>query len=264
MAIQSIQNKNIVSSYINPKTKASEKFLQLLSNKDSLSLDKPLQILDLDDKDEFIKEDKEITANNKESFEKNNEVFFPEKQLEVPDDNIDFPTHANKFTNQVNSFTDIEAKPNSLESKFIKPTELKLMSLKKAINTSLEKITTSSNILDMLKFNVDNILTEHSNPSSLKADEVIKDALDNTIDEIVNDLIRKADLSFELLDLSFDNYEIANAEISFLQKLREIIVNLDKGLREIQKKVEQKNKDSEVKIQIKRFDTKDLKKYVKL
>lgn len=134
------------------------------------------------------------------------------------------------------------------------------MSLRKSVNAKLDSIVNMPSELKNQLVKIIEALLNSDNPIGT-ADNLINDGIEQVFDSTLNDLYKKADMAFDLLDFSFDNTEVNNLQIAFFEKLREIVVNLDKSLREIQKQVEAKKKDSKVEIKIKRFDLKDLKKF---
>lgn len=268
MSLEAIKPRTITSTptYVSPKTKASDRFLELISDVKSKSpTDNELKFVDLDTKDEYEKNKPvKITAEKKETYVPKD--FGKVNSFEF---NMKTKPEASNFVNQVkNNLKETNETPliegikntKSIDDNFIDPKTIKLMSLKKSVNSKLELMNMPSQMKNKLSQIIE-LLLKSNNYINKPADELINDALEEVFDSSADDLYKQADLAFELLDLSFDNSEISSLQIAFFEKLREIVVNLDKSLREIQKQVEAKKKDSKVEIKIKRFDIKDLKKF---
>lgn len=275
MSLEAIKSRAITintATYISPKTKASDRFLEFISDNHLKKVESTLKFVDLDTKDEYDKdlhleildhahEDKDDTAITHKDLEKVNSFEF----------NVKTKSDANNFVNQVKNnlsinekleFSDVIKNTKYIDDNFIDPKSIKLMSLKKAVTNNLNSIKAPTSIKNLLEKIIESLFNSDNSIFDKKPEEIISIAVNRVSTNLLDELTKQADLAFDLIDFTFNNGELGDLEVAFFEKLRKIITDLDKGLREIQKQVEAKKKDSKVEIKIKRFDIKDLEKYI--
>ena len=269
--MEPIKTRNISAPvYSSPKTRASEKFLEVIGEK----IDKKLGFPDFDNSlkfveigesteqfDQYVHDENALTVDNKEAFDKNeyNAAIVQEKPK-----SFDFPTFASSFTDKVNiisSELNSEKNIKSIEKNFLKPSEIKILSLKKASSNLINEKNISPDLKSVLLEVLESLFKDGLISANSKPEQVVDNVISTATEENVRQFAKNAELAEEMLNLEFDMTEINSVELKFFEKLKDIIIKLDKGLKEIQKEVEAKNKLSEIKIHIKRFDVKDLKKY---
>lgn len=125
---------------------------------------------------------------------------------------------------------------NLIELKKISSKEIRMIVENcKGFKKALYDFDDNNKKLDKIQNIISEIICQSLNINiSNKSDKVIKD---NRIDEIINKLIEEAENMELNLDLSFNDDELGITEL--LEKFREIIVNLDKNIREdIRKNIE--------------------------
>lgn len=278
MSLEAIKSRTITTNtatYISPKTKAADRFLEFISDNHLKKVESTLKFVDLDTKDEYDKDIHiEALGHDHTHHEDENDQPITHKDLEKVNSfefNIKTKSDANNFVNQVKNnlsikekleLADVTKNTKYIDDNFIDPKSIKLMSLKKAVNTNLNSIKAPSTIKNLLEKIIESLFSSDNSIIDKKPEEIISIAVNRVSTDLLDELTKQADLAFDLIDFSFNNGELGDLEVAFFEKLRKIITDLDKGLREIQRQVEAKKKDSKVEIKIKRFDIKDLEKYI--
>lgn len=278
MSLEAIKSRTITTNtatYISPKTKAADRFLEFISDNHLKKVESTLKFVDLDTKDEYDKDIHiEALGHDHTHHEDENDQPITHKDLEKVNSfefNIKTKSDANNFVNQVKNnlsikekleLADVTKNTKYIDDNFIDPKSIKLMSLKKAVNTNLNSIKAPSTIKNLLEKIIESLFSSDNSIIDKKPEEIISIAINRVSTDLLDELTKQADLAFDLIDFSFNNGELGDLEVAFFEKLRKIITDLDKGLREIQRQVEAKKKDSKVEIKIKRFDVKDLEKYI--
>lgn len=174
---------------------------------------------------------------NSYNDENTNEFNFTDLGLEEPE--TDF--------NQVSSI---------LSDNLPKASDIKRLSITNRLNNFIENSNIQESGASLLRTKL-NSLFETKALSSINENSVIPDIVNESLEETVKNLIENAELAESLLDLSITPTSDGSL-IRLLEKFREIITTLDKTVRELEKEVEQKKKDSKVEIKIKRFDIRDI------
>jgi hypothetical protein len=89
-----------------------------------------------------------------------------------------------------------------------------------------------------------------------KTEVIISNVANSILAEMVDELIKNADLAEAMLDLSFS--PDIKLDLALINKFKEILGELDKALKEVIELQAKKKKESKVDIPIKRFDIRDI------
>lgn len=152
--------------------------------------------------------------------------------------------------------TDFNEVSSILSEDLPKASDIKKLSITNKLNNFIESSNIQESGASILRARL-NSLFETRALSSINENSVIPDIVNDSLEETVSQLIENAEVAESLLNLSTIPTSDGNL-IKLLEKFREIITTLDKAVRELEKEVEQKKKDSKVEIKIKRFDIRDI------